>query len=76
MAFIPTYVNSMAIITDYVLIRYLVVNGSRTILFDTKSSIGVDFAVLFTWIAVSIILFPFANIFMKWRMAVTERKKE
>ncbi|KAH8689989.1 hypothetical protein BGW36DRAFT_65953 [Talaromyces proteolyticus] len=46
-----------------------IVNGSRTILFDTRSTIGIDFGVLFAWVAVSIIIFPFADYIMKWRLS-------
>lgn len=47
--------------------RDLVVEGSRTILFDTHSRIGLDFGILFAWIGVSIALFPFAAIYMRWK---------
>ncbi|PYI36147.1 MNNG and nitrosoguanidine resistance protein [Aspergillus indologenus CBS 114.80] len=44
-----------------------IVEALRTILFDTHSRIGLDFAVLFIWIALSILLFPFAAKFMQWK---------
>lgn len=44
-----------------------VVNAERTILFGTHSKIGLDFGVLFAWIGVSFILYPFANFFMQWK---------
>lgn len=46
----------------------LVVEACRTILYDTHSRIGLDFGILFAWIAVSIVLFPLASLFMRWRM--------
>lgn len=46
---------------------YSVVEGSRTILFDTHSRIGLDFGVLFGWAGVSVALFPFAAMFMRWK---------
>lgn len=38
-----------------------VVEASRTILFDTHSRMGLDFGILFAWIAVSFAFFPIAN---------------
>ncbi|CAI7587175.1 unnamed protein product [Penicillium crustosum] len=46
----------------------IVVEASRTILFDTHSRIGLDFGVLFAWIAVSVAFFPIAKMIMRWRM--------
>ncbi|OJJ06758.1 hypothetical protein ASPVEDRAFT_335223 [Aspergillus versicolor CBS 583.65] len=45
-----------------------IVNALRTILFGTHSKIGLDFGVLFAWIAVSLVLFPFASFIMRWKM--------
>ncbi|KAJ5326286.1 MNNG and nitrosoguanidine resistance protein [Penicillium brevicompactum] len=45
-----------------------IVEASRTILFDTHSRIGLDFGVLFVWIAVSLAFFPIANRIMHWRI--------
>ncbi|KAL2849836.1 hypothetical protein BJY01DRAFT_210370 [Aspergillus pseudoustus] len=45
-----------------------IVNGLRTILFGTHSRIGLDFGVLFAWVGVSILLFPFASFVMRWKM--------
>ncbi|GAD95748.1 conserved hypothetical protein [Paecilomyces variotii No. 5] len=44
-----------------------IVEGSRTILFDTHSRIGLDFGILFAWVGISIALFPFAAMFMRWK---------
>ena len=52
-----------------------IVRGSRTLLFDTKSYIGVDFGVLFAWAVVSILLFPFCCRFAAWKM-LRERERE
>ncbi|KAJ5188900.1 hypothetical protein N7491_005222 [Penicillium cf. griseofulvum] len=45
-----------------------IVEAMRTILFDTHSRIGLDFAILFIWIAVSLALYPFAAFVMRWKM--------
>ncbi|KAL4804028.1 hypothetical protein BDV18DRAFT_143704 [Aspergillus unguis] len=45
-----------------------IVEALRTILFGTHSRIGLDFGVLFAWIAVSLALFPFASFIMRWKM--------
>ncbi|PYH43002.1 SNG1 family protein [Aspergillus saccharolyticus JOP 1030-1] len=51
----------------YVWPLHRIVEALRTILFDTHSRIGLDFGVLFVWIAVSILLFPVAAKFMQWK---------
>ncbi|KAL4867646.1 hypothetical protein BDV12DRAFT_118289 [Aspergillus spectabilis] len=45
-----------------------IVEASRTILFGTHSRIGLDFGVLFAWVAVSLAFYPFATFIMKWKM--------
>lgn len=45
-----------------------IVEALRTILFGTHSRIGLDFGVLFAWIAVSLALFQFASFIMRWKM--------
>ncbi|KAJ5216716.1 uncharacterized protein N7469_011581 [Penicillium citrinum] len=45
-----------------------IVEAIRTILFDTHSRIGLDFAVLFIWIAVSLAFYPVATFIMRWKM--------
>lgn len=45
-----------------------VVEALRTILFGTHSRIGLDFAVLLIWIAVSLAFYPFATFIMRWKM--------
>ncbi|PWY75492.1 MNNG and nitrosoguanidine resistance protein [Aspergillus heteromorphus CBS 117.55] len=45
-----------------------IVEALRTILFDKHSRIGLDFGILFAWIAFSIALFPLAAAFMRWKM--------
>ncbi|KAL2801927.1 hypothetical protein BJX63DRAFT_416204 [Aspergillus granulosus] len=45
-----------------------IVEASRTILFGTHSRIGLDFGILFAWVGVSILFFPFASFIMRWRM--------
>nr|POE74047.1 nitrosoguanidine resistance protein sng1 [Quercus suber] len=44
-----------------------VVEGSRQILFDLHSRIGLDFGILIAWGAVNTALFPFACYFMRWK---------
>ncbi|KAF2083925.1 MNNG and nitrosoguanidine resistance protein [Saccharata proteae CBS 121410] len=44
-----------------------VVMGSRTILFDIKSEIGLNFGVLFAWVAVNTALFPLACYWMRYK---------
>ncbi|KAI9933514.1 hypothetical protein ASPWEDRAFT_159940 [Aspergillus wentii DTO 134E9] len=45
-----------------------IVEALKTILFGTHSRIGLDFGILFAWIAVSIALFPIATFVMRWKM--------
>jgi hypothetical protein len=51
-----------------------IVYASRTIIFDTKSKIGLNFGVLFVWAAVSTALFPLCCYFMRWK-TMREKKK-
>jgi hypothetical protein len=51
-----------------------IVRASRTIIFDTKSSIGEDFGILFAWCAASLLFFPFASFVMKWKNQRAQRK--
>jgi hypothetical protein len=37
-------------------------------LFGTHSRIGLDFGVLFAWVGVSILFFPFAAFVMRWKV--------
>ena len=46
---------------------HYVVEGSRQILFDLHSRLGIDFGVLIAWGAVNTIVFPFACYFMRWK---------
>lgn len=46
---------------------HYVVEGSRQILFDLHSRIGLDFGVLFAWAAVNSLLFPGACWFMMFK---------
>ncbi len=58
----------MTSIFVYIADGLLVVNALRTILFGTHSKIGLDFGVLFAWVGVSLVLFPFASFIMRWKM--------
>lgn len=51
-----------------VMLTVAVVEALRTILFGTHSRIGLDFAVLLIWIAVSLAFYPFATFIMRWKM--------
>jgi hypothetical protein len=44
-----------------------VVEGSRSILFDLHSRIGLDFGILIAWGAVNTLFFPFCCWFMRWK---------
>ncbi|KAK5945995.1 hypothetical protein PMZ80_000134 [Knufia obscura] len=52
-----------------------IVEGSRTILFDTHSRIGLNFGVLFTWVAINIFLFFPAAVFFRWRNTKEQMKQ-
>ena len=51
-------------------------NASRTILFDTHSEIGLNFGVLFAWVAVDTALFPLCCWVMRWKTMRQKKKKE
>ncbi|KAI0484143.1 MNNG and nitrosoguanidine resistance protein [Xylariaceae sp. FL0804] len=53
-----------------------IVQGSRTIVFDLRSELGLNFGVLFAWAAVNTLLFPFCCYFMRWKMEHQQRKAE
>ena len=53
----------------------IVVNASRTILFDIHSRIGLNFGILFAWPAVNTVFFLFTCYFMRWK-AMREKKRE
>lgn len=43
-----------------------VVEATRQIMFDLHPRIGLNFGVLFVWVAVGTALYPFACYFMRW----------
>ncbi|KAL7272740.1 hypothetical protein RUND412_004440 [Rhizina undulata] len=47
---------------------YNLVEGSRGIIFGLYGDIGLNFGVLLSWTAISIILFPFCAHFARWKM--------
>jgi hypothetical protein len=53
-----------------------VVQGSRQILFDLKSEIGLNFGVLLAWAVVNTVFFPFCCYFMRWRTEHERRRAE
>ena len=52
-----------------------IVEASRSLLFDLHSRIGLNFGVLFAWVAVNSVLFPFCCYFMRWK-TLKGKKKE
>lgn len=44
-----------------------VVEGSRQILFDLHSRIGLNFGILIAWGVVNTALFPFMCYYMRWK---------
>ncbi len=53
----------------------VVVNASRTILFNTHSRIGLNFGILFAWVAVNTALFPVSCWVMRWKTQREKRKE-
>ncbi len=53
----------------------VVVEGSRTIIFDVHSRIGLNFGALFVWVAINIALFPLACFFFRWKNMREQKKK-
>lgn len=45
-----------------------IVEASRSLLFDLHSRIGLNFGVLFAWVAINSLLFPGCCYFMRWKM--------
>lgn len=52
-----------------------IVEASRSTLFDLHSRIGLNFGVLFAWIAIDSALFPLCCYFMRWRTQREKRKE-
>ncbi len=44
-----------------------IIEATRSTLFDLHSRIGLNFGVLFAWIAIDTLLFPFCCYFMRWK---------
>lgn len=53
-----------------------IVQASRTIIYDTKSHIGLNFGVLFAWCAINTFLYPFACKFMSWKQQKGQKKEQ
>ncbi|KAI2778800.1 MNNG and nitrosoguanidine resistance protein [Daldinia loculata] len=53
-----------------------VVQASRSILFDLHSEIGLNFGVLFAWVAVNITLFPICCYIGRWKQENGQRNGE
>ncbi|KAI9759561.1 MAG: rRNA-processing protein bfr2 [Chaenotheca gracillima] len=52
-----------------------IVEGSRTIIFDVHSRIGLNFGILFAWCAVNTTLFPLCSMFMRWKTMREQKGK-
>ncbi|KAF3025500.1 hypothetical protein E8E14_007358 [Neopestalotiopsis sp. 37M] len=55
---------------------YNIVQASRTVLFDLHSRIGLNFGVLFVWVAINSVLYPFCCHFMRWRIKREQKAAE
>ncbi|KAK9421116.1 putative MNNG and nitrosoguanidine resistance protein [Seiridium unicorne] len=53
-----------------------IVEASRSTLFDLHSRIGLNFGVLFAWVAINTALFPLCCFFMRWKTENDKRKAE
>ncbi|KAF7866702.1 hypothetical protein EAF04_005544 [Stromatinia cepivora] len=51
-----------------------IVEASRQLLFDLHSRIGLNFGVLFAWVAINSVLFPFCCYFMRWNTLKGQQK--
>ena len=51
-----------------------IVEASRSCLFDLHSRIGLNFGVLFVWVALNSALFPFCCYFLKWKIMKAKRE--
>ena len=52
-----------------------IVEASRSLLFDLHSRLGLNFGVLFCWVAVNSTVFPFSCWFMKWKEERAKQKE-
>ena len=53
-----------------------IVYCSRTLLFGTHSKIGLNFGILFAWLALNTALFPLCCLFMRWKSEGEKSKKQ
>lgn len=51
-----------------------IVQGSKTLVFGTKNTLGLNFGVLIAWVVVGTFLFPFACWVMRWK-SIQDRQK-
>ena len=68
---ISLHIHGFVLDTDL----FVVVEASRTILFDLHSRIGLNLGILFAWCAVDSALFPFACNFMAWKETRAMKKE-
>jgi len=73
-AFYPLQIEPRFYYWGYAWPLHHIVEASRTIIFDTQSSIGLNFGVLIAWCAVNTALYPFASWVMKWKMQRGQKK--
>lgn len=57
-------------------LSYVVVEATRSTLFDLHSRIGLNFGVLFAWCAVNTALFPLCCWFMRWKTMRQKKKQQ
>jgi hypothetical protein len=53
-----------------------IVELTRSILFDLHPRVGLNFGILFAWVAVDTVLFPMCCYYMRWNTARVKRNKE
>jgi hypothetical protein len=53
-----------------------VVEASRTLIFDLKNRLGLDFGILLAWVAVNTFFFPFCCWFMKYKSEKAKKAEQ
>ncbi|KAL8950626.1 MAG: hypothetical protein Q9222_003357 [Ikaeria aurantiellina] len=53
-----------------------IVEASRSTLFQLHSRRGLNFGILFVWVAINTALFPFCCYFLRWKMQKGQQKKK
>jgi hypothetical protein len=60
----------------YVWPMHNIVELTRSILFDLHPRVGLNFGILFAWVAIDSLLFPICCYYMRWNTARIKRDKE